>query len=384
MKFILKINDKVRGLFEKDGKLEKVAPIFEAADTFAFTPETVTDGGSHIRDSIDIKRVMMTVIYAVLPCFLFGIWNAGQHYNFASGLPTDLVNNIIRGSIIVLPIVFVSYAIGGFWEVLFACVRKHEINEGLLVTGLLFPLILPPTIPLWQVALGVSFGVVIGKEVFGGTGMNIVNPALLSRAFLFFAYAKWMGGDVWVASAADSTVDAVSGATPLSIIANLPTDATIALDKLDFTAMFLGNIPGSIGETSALACLIGAVILLVTGVASWRIMLYSVIGMVITALLFNQFGASPMAQLPPHYHLVSGGFAFGIIFMATDPVSGSATNIGKCIYGFLIGFLVVIVRVLNSGFPEGVMLSILFMNLMAPLIDTFVVDAHIKRRAKRA
>ncbi len=399
MKFILNFHDKIRHLFNKGGKFNAVGPIFDAADTFMFTPDHRTGGGAHVRDAVDIKRVMMTVIYAVLPCFFFGIWNAGHQYNVVNAvaeagnafIASDVfaaafLNDMIRGLIIMLPILIVSYAVGGFWEVLFSCIRRHEINEGLLVTGFLFPLILPPTIPLWQVALGISFGVVIGKEIFGGTGMNIVNPALLSRAFLFFAYAKSMTGDIWVAHLADAPVDAVSGATPLGLLAegSMPLADAINNGYVSFTQMFLGVIPGSIGETSTLACLIGAAVLLITGVASWRIMLASVIGLLATGYLANFIGHSPMAQLPPHYHLVAGGFAFGAIFMAPDPVSAAATNAGKWIYGFLIGMLVIIVRVANAGFPEGVMLSILFMNLMAPLIDSFVVDAHVRRRKKRA
>ena len=407
MKFILNMHDKVRHHFEKGGNLESVGPIFDAADTFAFTPDEETHKGSHIRDAIDMKRLMITVIYALLPCFVFGMWNAGHQYNlvnsgetgwifakFITDLMSDgwvsiLIADLLRGAIIVMPLVVVSYAVGGFWEVLFSCIRKHPINEGLLVTGFLFPLVLPPTIPLWQAAVGISFGVVIGKEVFGGTGMNIVNPALLSRAFLFFAYAKEMTGNVWVGIAPDTTVDAVTGATPLGILATLPegSDAAVVIadGQVDFMQMLIGNLPGSIGETSAIACLLGAAVLLITGVASWRIMLAAVIGLLSTAALAKGFGSSAMSQIPIYYHLVAGGFAFGVIFMATDPVSAAATNAGKWIYGFLIGMLVIIVRVLNAGFPEGVMLSILFMNLMAPLIDSFVVDHHIRmRRRKRA
>ncbi len=396
MKFILNIHNKMRHLFEKGGKLEVVGPVFDAADTFMFTPEHRTVKGAHVRDSVDLKRVMMTVIYALLPCFFFGLWNAGHQYNLVNGVSgwtvpdtvyaASFLNDIIRGAIIMFPILFVSYAVGGFWEVLFACVRRHPINEGLLVTGFLFPLILPPTIPLWQVAVGISFGVVIGKEIFGGTGMNVVNPALLSRAFLFFAYAKYMTGDIWVAHTAAANVDAISTATPLGLLSegSMPLADAIHNGYISFSKMFWGTIPGSIGETSTAACLIGAVVLIVTGVGSWRIMLSATIGLLVTAYIANFVGHSPMSQLPPYYHLVAGGFAFGAIFMATDPVSAAATNIGKWIYGFLIGMLVIIVRVANAGFPEGVMLSILFMNLMAPLIDSFVVDAHIKRRTKRA
>jgi Na+-transporting NADH:ubiquinone oxidoreductase subunit B len=388
MKFILNLHDKVRPLFKKGGKLDSVGPIFDAADTFAFTPEEETHAGAHVRDAIDLKRVMVTVIYALLPCFFFGIWNAGHQYNLVNAVKdSGIVADLIRGAMIVMPLVIVSYAVGGFWEVLFSCVRKHPINEGLLVSGFLFPLILPPTIPLWQAAVGISFGIVIGKEIFGGTGMNVVNPALLSRAFLFFAYAKSMTGDVWVA-VKDGAVDAVTGATPLGVLSTLPAGKSaadaISSGQVDFMHMLIGNIPGSIGETSTIACLIGGAVLLITGVASWRIMLSCTVGLLTTAALAKHFGSSPMSQIPIYYHLVAGGFAFGAIFMATDPVTAAVTNTGKYIYGFLIGALVIIVRVLNAGFPEGVMLSILFMNLMAPLIDSFVVDHHIRRRRKRA
>jgi Na+-transporting NADH:ubiquinone oxidoreductase subunit B len=389
MKLLLKWHDRMRPLFARGGRLESLGPVFDAADHFAFTPSEETRHGAHVRDSVDIKRVMVTVIYALLPCFFFGVWNAGHQYHLAHAVAgAGFAADFLRGLIIVMPIILVSYAVGGFWEVLFACVRKHPINEGLLVSGFLFPLVLPPTIPLWQVAVGITFGIVIGKEIFGGTGMNVVNPALLSRAFLFFAYAKSMTGNVWVASRGAELVDAVTGATPLGVLSALPDGATaaeaIASGQVDFMRMLIGAIPGSIGETSALACLAGALVLLLTGVASWRIMLSCVIGLLSTAALARAFGSSPMSQIPIHYHLVAGGFAFGTVFMATDPVSGAATNAGKWIYGFLIGMLVIIVRVLNAGFPEGVMLSILFMNLMAPLIDSFVVDRHIRRRRNRA
>jgi len=389
MKFVLNLHNKVRHLFEKGGKLEAVGPVFDAADTFAFTPAEETRHGAHVRDAIDIKRVMMTVIYALLPCFFFGIWNAGHQYNMAHAIAdAGLVADLIRGAIIVMPLIFVSYAVGGFWEVLFSCIRKHPINEGLLVSGFLFPLVLPPSVPLWQAAVGISFGIVIGKEIFGGTGMNVVNPALLSRAFIFFAYAKSMTGNVWIAAAHGVPADAVTGATPLGVLSALPDGVTaadaIANGQVSFMKMFVGNLPGSIGETSAIACLLGAGILLITGLASWRIMVACVAGLLSTAALAKAFGSSPMSQIPIYYHLVAGGFAFGTVFMATDPVSAAATKAGKWIYGFLIGMLVIIVRVLNAGFPEGVMLSILFMNLMAPLIDSFVVDHHIRKRRKRA
>ena len=386
MKFLLNMTDKVRKHFEKGGKLEKIAPLFDAGDTFMFTPPTVTEKGAHVRDAADLKRVMMTVIYAVLPCFFFGMWNAGNQYNMATvGAPAGFVADMIRGLIIVMPIVIVSYGVGGFWEVLFSCVRKHEVNEGLLVTGLFFPLILPPTIPLWQVAVGISFGVVIGKEVFGGTGMNIVNPALMSRAFLFFAYSQQMVGKVW--TSVGESVDAVTGATPLGVLLDMPEDgnavATIGEAGFTLKQMIIGNMPGSIGETSVIACAIGAVILLATGIASWRIMLACVLGLLGTATLANIFGSSAVSQLPPYYHLVMGGFAFGAVFMATDPVSGSATKAGKWIYGAMIGVIIIVVRLINPAFPEGVMLSILFMNIVAPLIDHYTVELHIRRRSLR-
>lgn len=389
MKFLLKMHDKMRPLFEKGGKLEKVGPLFEAGDAFLFTPSTVTGKGAHVRDAVDIKRVMITVIYAVLPCFFFGVWNAGHQYNLANaGAPAGFVADIIRGLIVVLPVLIVSYGVGGFWEVIFACVRKHEINEGLLVTGMFFPLILPPTIPLWQVAVGISFGVVIGKEVFGGTGMNIVNPALMSRAFLFFAYSQWMVGNVWVPlGKTGEVVDGVTGATPLGILASLPEGATalgaLETSGFDFATMFVGNMPGSIGETSTVACLLGAAVLLLTGVASWRIMLSCVLGLLAAGCLANLIGNSAASQIPPHYHLVMGGFAFGAVYMATDPVSSSATRPGQWIFGFMIGALVVAIRIANPAFPEAVMLSILFMNIVAPLIDHYVVAAHVRRRAWR-
>jgi Na+-transporting NADH:ubiquinone oxidoreductase subunit B len=390
MKFILKIHDKMRPLFAKSGKLNKLEPLFDAGDSFMFTPDIVTTSGSHVRDAIDLKRVMVFVIFGLIPATLFGIWNAGHQYNLANvGATQGLVSDIIRGAIIVMPIIIVSYAAGGFWEVLFSCVRRHQINEGLLVTGLLFPLILPPTIPLWQVAVGISFGVVIGKEVFGGTGMNVLNPALTGRAFLFFAYPAQMSGSVWIAmKKGGELVDGISGATPLAIVAAPPEGltATEALNEagFSFASMAFGSMAGSIGETCAIACVLGAIFLLLTGIAAWRIMLSCTIGLLLGGVLANVFGnPGTISQLPPHYHLVMGGFAFGAVFMATDPVSAAATDIGKWIYGFLLGMLIIAVRVANPAYPEGVMLSILFMNVMAPLVDNYVVQAHIRRRTRR-
>lgn len=422
MKFLLEILNKVRPHFEKDGKFKVLFPIFEMKDTFLFTPPNVTTEGTHVRDSLDLKRFMSFVIIALLPCTIFGIWNAGYQYNISnngtveSEFPIRILFDFLSGLPIVLPIIFVSYLVGGLWEVLFAVVRKHEINEGFLVTGLIFPLTLPPTTPLWQVAVGISFGVVIGKEIFGGTGMNILNPALVGRAFLFIAYSKNMTGDVWVklgqsndiiqwcAKIAPKSitnlapkyfsvrptllpVDGYTGATPLRVIANLQ-DGPTAVDSLahngfTFMNMFIGDIPGSIGETSTLMCLIGAIILLITGVASWRIILSAIVGCTIGGLLINKFSDSAAAQLPFYYHFVMGGFAYGTFFMLTDPVSGAATNLGKLLYGFLFGFLVVVIRVFNPGYPECVMLVILFMNIVAPAIDNFVVESHIKRRRYR-
>ncbi|MDA0989552.1 MAG: NADH:ubiquinone reductase (Na(+)-transporting) subunit B [Verrucomicrobia bacterium] len=390
MKFILDMHDKIRPLFEKGGKFEKLWPLFDAQDTFMFTPGDVTHTGAHVRDAIDLKRVMITVVMALVPCTLFGIWNAGYHYNITNvGATQGLVSDLSRGALIVLPIIFVSYAVGGLWEVLFSCVRRHEINEGFLVTGLLFPLTLPPTIPLWQVAVGISFGVVLGKEVFGGTGMNVLNPALTSRAFIYFAYPAQMSGNVWTALVkGGSTVDGFTGATPLAVVASLPegTSATTALHDAGFSFMSMANgiMPGSIGETCAWACLFGAIVLILTKIGSWQIMTACVIGLLGGGWLANLIGAdNTMSQLPPLYHLVIGSFAFGAVFMATDPVSAAATPTGKWIYGILIGLLIIIVRVANPAYAEGVMLAILFMNVMAPLIDHYVVAAHIRRRTAR-
>jgi Na+-transporting NADH:ubiquinone oxidoreductase subunit B len=394
MKFLLDQLEKWKPLFEPGGKLEKLYPLYEAKDTFMFTPPDVTKGGPHVRDGIDLKRLMITVVVALIPATLFGMWNAGHQYNVVSGIEkATLLGDFLRGACMVLPIILTSYIAGGVWEVLFAVVRKHEINEGFLVTGLLFPLTLPPTIPLWQVAVGISFGVIVGKEVFGGTGFNILNPALTARAFCFFAYPVQISGDtVWTKLAAGSTgtIEGFTGATPLAVAAQAPLGSNVVelLRNADYAGfgwgrLFLGNFGGSIAETSALAALIGAAILLVTGVASWRIMLGGVLGVTCTSLLLGQLDPtrfSAFTQLPFYYHLVMGGFAFGIVFMATDPVSAAATNEGKWVYGFMIGLLTVVIRVANPAYPEGVMLSILFMNVMAPLIDHVVLQFHIRQR----
>ena len=404
MKALFDFMDKNIGpLFEKGGKLERLYPLWEAGDTFNRTPGDVTPSAPHVRDSIDQKRLMIFVIYALIPCILFGIWNAGNQFNMNNGVAdATLMTDILRGATMVLPIILVSYAIGGIWEVLFAVVRRHEINEGFLVTGMLFPLILPPTLQLWQVAIGVSFGIVIGKEIFGGVGYNILNPALTARAFLFFAYPAQISGDkVWVGTAKTAfdnnpifgtvaeNIDGVTMATPLAVAAAVEKggDAIKAMADQGFTLfnMTMGNIPGCIGSTSVVAIVLGMVFLIATGIASWRVMLSGIIGCVAMGALFNVLPLdNPFAALPFVYHIVMGGFLFGIVFMATDPVSAAATNTGKYIYGFLIGALTVLIRVANPAYPEGAMLAILFMNVMAPLIDHFVVQGHIKKRTAYA
>ncbi len=397
MKFLKNIFEKQEKHFQKGGKLEKFFPLFEATETFMFTPGTVTRGASHVRDAMDLKRMMLVVVIALIPAVLMAFYNTGLQANLGLqqlgqqgsdhwqshllqwlGINHDATNffsNFILGAFYFLPVYIVTLAAGGFWEVVFAIVRKHEVAEGFLVTSLLFPLILPPNIPYWQVVIGISFGVVIGKEVFGGVGMNVLNPALVARAFLFFAYPAEISGDrVWVA------VDGLSQATPLAQYAD--TAMTVNASWMD---SFLGFIPGSMGETSTLAILIGAFILIISKVGSWRIMFSILIGMVLTTLLLNAVGSdsNPMFAVGPEWHLVMGGFAFGAVFMATDPVSAAFTNQGKWIYGFFIGFFVVLVRVVNPAFPEGMMLAILFMNVFAPIIDKIYINKNIKRRQQR-
>ena len=403
MKFLFDLMEKKLGpLFEKGGKFEKMYPLYEAGDTFARTSAEVTQGAPHVRDSIDQKRLMVFVVYALLPCLFFGIWNAGHLFNVSNNVQgATFLTDILRGSAMVLPIVMVSYIVGGVWEVLFAIVRKHEINEGFLVTGMLFPLVLPPTLPLWQVAVGISFGIIIGKEIFGGVGYNVLNPALTGRAFLFFAYPAQISGDqVWIGSAKTAldnsflgtvaeNIDGVTAATPLAVAAAAEkgTEAVQALADSGFTLwnMAFGSISGCIGSTSAIAIVLGMAFLLITGIVSWRVILSGVIGVAATGLLFNALPLeSAFASLPFYYHLVMGGVLFGIVFMATDPVSCAATHTGKWIYGFMIGALTVLIRVANPAYPEGAMLAILFMNVMAPLIDYFVVQAHIKKRTAYA
>jgi Na+-transporting NADH:ubiquinone oxidoreductase subunit B len=379
MKFVRDFLDKIKPNFEKGGKFPWLHSTFDAFETFAFVPKTTTSSGAHFRDAIDMKRTMTMVILALIPALLFGTYNIGyQHFH---SLNPELAffdgfwDNLLYGIIKILPIVVVSYVVGLSIEFGFAQWRKHEVNEGFLVTGMLIPLVMPPDVPLWQVALATAFAVVIGKEVFGGTGMNFLNPALLARAFLFFAFPSSMSGDnVWIAQKAD----AFSGATPLAEMmmgAELPSTS--------FWDMFLGIMPGSIGETSAVAILLGAAFLLITGVGSWRIMLSVFIGGAIMGLTFNLFGSNPYTQIPFYYHYVMGGFMFGAVFMATDPVTAAQTNKGKWIYGILIGVMAVLIRVVNPAYPEGMMLAILLLNVFAPLIDYYIVDANIRKRVKR-
>lgn len=384
MKPIRKILDKVKPNFEKGGKLEKFYPAFNAFETFLFVPEhTAPAQGAHIRDAIDLKRTMILVVISLVPCLLFGIWNTGYQHYLALGI-TDatFLQQFGFGAIKVLPIVIVSYVTGLTVEFIFAIIRKHTINEGFLVTGMLIPLVMPVDVPLWMVSVSTIFAVIIGKEVFGGTGMNILNPALTARAFLFFAYpTKMSGNEVWINTSlqeGQQVVDGFSGATPLGNAA-----ANITENIPGIWESFIGFIPGSIGETSTLACLIGAAILLFTGIGSWRIMMSVFIGGYLMAVVLNMFGYNTLMQLSPIHQLVLGGFAFGAIFMATDPVTAAHTNTGKFIYGFLIGLFAILIRVFNPAYPEGMMLAILFMNVMAPLIDHYVVQANINRRLKR-
>ena len=399
------ILDSVEKQFQPGGRLERVYPLYEALDTFLYTPGSTTRGASHVRDGIDLKRMMVTVVISLLPCVAMALYNTGYQANLAisqgalpldtwqtSALtalgfggfdPTDILGCILHGALYYLPVVLVTFAVGGNCEALFAVVRKHEINEGFLVTGMLFPLVLPPTIPLWQVALGIAFGVIIGKEIFGGTGMNIFNPALMSRAFLFFAYPAQISGDqVWIA--ADTSVDGSSGATWLAEAALTGPEA-LAGGNVSWMQAFLGLVPGSMGETSTLACLIGALILVATGIGSWRIMVAGVAGSFLMVQLLNAMSSTtnPLMNVPFEWHLVLGGWAFGLVFMATDPVSSAHTNKGRYVYGFLIGVLAILIRVINPAFPEGMMLAILFMNMFASLIDHFVIQANIKRRRAR-
>ncbi len=414
MKALRDALDRVHPWFEKGALLEKAYPVYEALDTFLYTPGATTHGSTHVRDAIDLKRMMITVVLALVPVTLFGMWNTGYQANSAivemtnAGIdpdfdwhhtvftalkfehdPGDHIGNFVYGAIFFLPIYIVCMFVGGHIELVFSVLRGHEINEGFLVTGLLFPLTLPASIPLWQVALGIAFGVIVAKEVFGGTGRNFLNIALTSRAFLYFAYAGQISGErVW------TPVDGFSGATALGQMANAKGDAVASLSSIahpwgessiTWLSAFFGTIQGCIGETSALLCIVGAVILIASGIGSWKIMAGVIGGVIATSLLLNIIGSdtNPMFAVPPQWHLVIGGLAFGLVFMATDPVSASMTEYGKWIYGALIGFMTVLIRVINPAFPEGIMLAILFGNVFAPLIDYYVIQFNVKRRLAR-
>ena len=379
MKIFKNILNTIKPHFEKGGKLEKLYPAYDAFETFLFVPDHTTKKGSHIRDSIDLKRTMAFVIIALLPCLLFGIWNIGDQYHLAKGIEASVIDNIIFGFWKFLPLLIVSYGVGLTIEFAFAVYRGHSVNEGYLVTGMLIPLIMPVDLPLWMLAISVIFAVIIGKEVFGGTGMNILNPALTARAFVFFAYPSYMSGDkVWVHGA---LVDGYSGETILgALAANKSSWESLMWSSYD---AFMGFIPGSIGETSVIAILLGAVFLLLTGIGSWRIIFSTFIGGYLTALLFNYFGMNMLMSTPAHIHLLIGGFAFGAVFMATDPVTASQTNTGKIVYGLLVGFFAIVIRIFNPAYPEGMMLAILLMNVFAPLIDHYVIGANIKKRINR-
>ena len=380
--------DKIKPNFEKGGKFAALQSTFEAFETFLFVPNHVTQKGSHIRDAMDMKRTMIVVVLALVPAILLGMWNTGYQNALAVGLERTILLNFWFGFLKVFPIIVVSYVVGLGVEFLFAQIRHHEVSEGYLVSGILVPLVVPVDTPLWMVAVATVFAVIIGKEVFGGVGMNILNPALTARAFLFFAYPTFMSGDkVWINGLikGEGIIDGFSGATALGQAAiNAPQILNTTGDPMTGMDMFLGIIPGSIGETSTLAILIGAAFLIYTGVGSWKIMFSVIAGGTVMGLILNAFGGNALMEIPFWQHLMLGGFAFGAVFMATDPVSAAQTERGKWIYGFLIGILAIIIRVLNPAFPEGVMLAILLMNVFAPLIDHYVIESHIKKRLKRA
>ncbi len=388
--------DKVKPHFEKGGKLEKFHSVFDGFETFLFVPNTTSKRGTHIHDAIDSKRTMIMVVIALIPALLFGMYNVGYQHYLAIGQQVNFFDIFLFGALAVLPLIVVSYGVGLGIEFIVAQIKGHEIQEGFLVSGFLIPLIVPIDTPLWMVGVATAFAVIFAKEVFGGTGMNIFNVALITRAFLFFAYPTFMSGDVvWVRTAdtfglgAGSVVDAYSGATPLGQVATAATSNVQLVDILkqpiSFMDGFLGLIPGSVGETSTLAILIGAIILLVTRIASWKTMFSVFAGGALMAFVFNTWGPdTAAAQFPWYNHLVFGGFAFGAVFMATDPVTAARTETGKWIYGSLIGAMAIIIRVLNPGYPEGMMLAILLLNVFAPLIDHYVVEANINRRLKRA
>ncbi|TBW30383.1 NADH:ubiquinone reductase (Na(+)-transporting) subunit B [Gramella sp. KN1008] len=381
MEWIRQRLDKIKQPFQKGRKYEKFAPAFNALDTFLFTPNHTTQKGAHIRDAVDLKRTMITVVLALVPALIFGMWNGGYQYYTQLGESFTFWDALGHGALKIIPMIVVSYVVGLGLEFAFAIFRGHEVNEGYLVTGLLIPMIMPIDIPLWMVALSVVFAVLIGKEAFGGTGMNILNPALTARAFAFFAYPTYMSGNkVWVSEA--SEVDAISGET---ILGKLASGSEVGYSAMD---MFYGFIPGSISETSVLCILAGALLLILTKVGSWRIIVSSFIGAAVMGLIFNALpslgvSGNELTNFPWYLHLLVGGLAFGIVFMATDPVSAAQTTRGKWIYGFLIGFFSIMIRVFNPAYPEGVMLAILLMNVFAPTIDHYVIQANIKRRKKR-
>ncbi len=401
MQSLRRFLDRLEPVFSKGGRFERFHALFEMVDTLFYSPPDVTRGSPHVRDALDLKRVMILVVFAVTPCVLVGMWNTGYQANTAiaslglTGVEgwrgavlavlgagydaSNVYDCMLHGFLYFFPIYAVTMAAGGFWEVLFSGVRNHEINEGFFVTSMLYTLILPASIPLWQVAIGISFGVVIGKEVFGGTGKNFLNPALVGRAFLYFAYPAYISGDaVW------TPVDGFSGATALGSSAIDGMSGLLATG-LTWSQAFLGQMQGSLGETSTLACLLGAALLIYTRIASWRIIVAVFAGLIIPSLLFTSVDSSnPMLSMPWHWHVVVGGFAFGAIFMATDPVSAAQTNAGKWAFGLLIGFMTWLIRVINPAFPEGIMLAILFANIFAPVIDYVVVQANVRRRIRRS
>ena len=399
MKFVQNIFDQTRPLVEKDGKRNILYPLHNAIETMAFVPDHTAHSGAHVRDAIDLKRTMVTVIFAMVPALLFGMWNIGRLHFGAFGEESTLLDNAIFGALKLLPLIIVTYAAGLGVEIYFSWKRNHPVNEGFLVSGLLIPMIMPVDIPLWMVAVSTIFAVLIGKEVFGGTGMNLLNPALTARAFAFFAYPTWMSGDkVWInttSAEGSQLVDGYSGATALGDLATTvgqgmgnPATETVMTQfgpegTYSLANAFLGLIPGSIGETSAALILLGGLFLVFKGVGSWRIMVSFFIGGFVMAAIFSAFAVNEFMGLNPLHQLMLGGFMFGMVFMATDPVSASQTATGKLIYGFLAGFFGIMIRVFNPAYPEGIMLAILFMNVMAPLIDHYVVEANVKRRAKR-
>ncbi len=376
MSFLRNKIDQIKKPFAKGEKWEKFAPAVNAFDTFMFVPNHTTQKGAHIRDAVDLKRTMVTVIIALIPALIYGIYNTGYQYYIQTGEVFTFIDAFIHGSYKIVPMIIVSYVVGLTIEFIFAIYRGHEVNEGYLVTGLLIPMIMPVDIPLWMVGISTAFAVLIAKEAFGGTGMNILNPALTARAFAFFAYPTYMSGNkVWVSEA--SNVDAISGET---ILGSLAAGNDVSYSMME---MFNGSIPGSIAETSALWVGVGALILILTGVGSWRIMIGGIIGAALMGFLFNLWGANALMSFPWMNHLLVGGFAFGIVFMATDPVSAAQTNKGKWIYGVLVGVFCILIRVFNPAYPEGVMLAILLMNVFAPTIDHYVIEANISKRKKR-